>query len=66
MLALLTYLALALAASVVQAFPAPTHAELPRDGVSTLSAAALSALAPFTQLARAAYCDVDGWDCGGA
>ena len=31
--------------------------------VTQLSVPALAALAPFTQFARAAYCDVTGWQC---
>ncbi|KAF9012416.1 Alpha/Beta hydrolase protein [Cyathus striatus] len=40
-----------------------------KRSVSTLSASALSSLAPFTQFARAAYCPTSGlkdWSCGQA
>lgn len=69
---LLFYSAITLAIGIVRALPSPqiagnTHAEHARDGVTTLSASALNALTPYTQFARAAYCDssiVDGWQCG--
>lgn len=44
------------------------HVEVARAGVTALSASTLAAFAPFTQLARAAYCPsskVTGWACGG-
>ena len=77
MLSLLAHLAvLAFTALGVQALPSPVvdasaaHVDLlPRDGVTTLSAATLAGLAPYTQFARAAYCDssiVQGWKCGRA
>ncbi|KAI0699099.1 alpha beta-hydrolase [Cytidiella melzeri] len=39
-----------------------------RQSVTTLSPSALSALTPYAQFARAAYCpdNIDTWDCGGA
>lgn len=39
-----------------------------RQGVTTLSSSALSAITPFAQFARAAYCApsaISGWSCGG-
>lgn len=70
LLSLLSYLAITV--GVVQALPSPIvpgepHVQSPRAGVSILSAATLSSLAPFTQLARAAYCEssvLTGWECG--
>ncbi|KAF9566677.1 hypothetical protein CPC08DRAFT_703644 [Agrocybe pediades] len=50
----------------VQAYAAPTN--LQERSVTTLSASDLSSLAPFTQFARAAYCDTGElatWSCGG-
>ncbi|KAL7283928.1 hypothetical protein ACG7TL_001200 [Trametes sanguinea] len=44
--------------------PAPIHA---RDGVTPLSSSELAGLAPYTQFARAAYCDpskTSNWSCG--
>ncbi|KAF8893961.1 Alpha/Beta hydrolase protein [Infundibulicybe gibba] len=46
--------------------PSPPHT---RRGVTPLSSAELSSLAPFTQFARAAYCPTSkltGWTCGDA
>ncbi|GJE98300.1 lipase [Phanerochaete sordida] len=75
-LLLASCLALALGAAQALAVPAPApealelpHVEVARAGVSTLSASQLSALAPYTQFARAAYCDssiINGWQCGQA
>lgn len=48
---------------VVEAAP-----ELAARAVTTLSTATLAGYAPYTQLARAAYCPpakVTGWACGG-
>jgi len=49
-----------------QAYGAPTA--LQERSVSTLSSSDLSSLAPFTQFARAAYCNtaqLATWSCGG-
>ncbi|EKM49514.1 uncharacterized protein PHACADRAFT_265032 [Phanerochaete carnosa HHB-10118-sp] len=63
---------------VVQAVVVPTpsdkalgvpHVEVARAGVTTLSTTQLNALAPYTEFARAAYCDssiINGWQCGQA
>lgn len=73
-LLLTSCLALALGAAQALAVPAPAsealelpHVEVARAGVTTLSASQLSGLAPYTQFARAAYCDsskITGWQCG--
>jgi hypothetical protein len=45
--------------------PLPLHG---RSGVVQLSAAQIAEFAPFTQFARAAYCDpsiITEWKCGG-
>lgn len=55
------------------AVPAELHTEpavaiAARQGVTTLSQAALSAITPYVQFARAAYCPtskIAGWSCGG-
>ncbi|KAI0322407.1 alpha beta-hydrolase [Amylostereum chailletii] len=47
----------------------PSSAPLSRRSVTALSASQLAAFAPFTQLARAAYCKpskITGWQCGEA
>lgn len=52
----------------VDASEVADHVEIARAGVTVLSASTLAAFAPFTQLARAAYCPsskVTGWACGG-
>ncbi|KII90747.1 hypothetical protein PLICRDRAFT_543894 [Plicaturopsis crispa FD-325 SS-3] len=57
----------ALVAGVVNA--APSSFIRRQDTVSTLSSSQLSAFAPYTQFARAAYCSSDklqGWKCGEA
>ncbi|EIW80990.1 alpha beta-hydrolase [Coniophora puteana RWD-64-598 SS2] len=58
----------ALAAALrVSAVPAPVEAWV--SSLTNMSASDLSALAPYTQMARAAYCDpskVTGWQCGDA
>ncbi|KAI0345774.1 alpha/beta-hydrolase [Trametopsis cervina] len=56
------------------AVPAELHTEpavaiAARQGVTTLSQAALSAITPYVQFARAAYCPtskIAGWSCGEA
>ncbi len=66
-LALLCSLAVAIAVPN-PSLDAPILAKKSADTVTQLSASALAALAPYTQFARAAYCDsskVTGWACGG-
>ncbi|TFK48689.1 alpha/beta-hydrolase [Heliocybe sulcata] len=66
MLALLSSLVLLPA---LGALAAPAPAARSAADVTTLTAAQLSSLAPYTQFARAAYCDpsiVTGWQCGEA
>ncbi|THH14002.1 hypothetical protein EW146_g6281 [Bondarzewia mesenterica] len=66
--ALFTSLALLVISGGVSALPTASTV-FARDGVTTLSTTQLSAFAPFTQFARAAYCDpskIEGWNCGGA
>ncbi|THH01907.1 hypothetical protein EW026_g883 [Hermanssonia centrifuga] len=67
-LALLCSLAVAIAVPN-PSLDAPILAKKSADTVTQLSASALAALAPYTQFARAAYCDsskVTGWACGDA
>ncbi|KAI0086523.1 alpha/beta-hydrolase [Irpex rosettiformis] len=48
---------------------AETRSIVARDGVTTLSSASFSAITPFAQFARAAYCSpsgISGWSCGDA
>ena len=67
------YLAAALLFASVRATPLPDISEidergLETRGVSLLSAADISGFTPFTQFARAAYCQqskVKDWSCGG-
>jgi hypothetical protein len=50
--------------AIVYASPSPVQ----RRSVTDLTTAQLDAYAPYTQLARAAYCSPDvlqGWKCGG-
>lgn len=56
------------AAPLSNASAIAVHVAAAKAGVTTLSASALAAFAPFTQIARAAYCSsskVTGWACGG-
>ncbi|KAG8214552.1 Alpha/Beta hydrolase protein [Butyriboletus roseoflavus] len=58
--------------SALGAAAIPTHGPVPRaqvSSVNTMTSAQLSALAPYTEFARAAYCPpsiVQGWTCGQA
>ncbi|KAF9785227.1 Alpha/Beta hydrolase protein [Thelephora terrestris] len=67
----ITFLAAALSFSSVGTVPLPEIAErdLETRAVTVLSATSVSNFAPFTQFARAAYCQqskVQTWSCGGA
>ncbi|EIW80293.1 alpha beta-hydrolase [Coniophora puteana RWD-64-598 SS2] len=65
-----TSFALALASAVLRgAHASPTPVETWVNTVTQVSASDLSAWAPYTQFARAAYCDpskIQGWNCGEA
>ncbi|KAI0311772.1 lipase class 3 family protein [Amylostereum chailletii] len=58
-----------LLATVVLAAPAPERINLNKRDVTPVSTGQLSSYSPFTQFARAAYCEpgkVEGWQCGEA